>query len=288
MGGPARLAIDSANASKHEHMALGVDNLLKQLERRYSRYDPTSLVSLINARAGSGEATELDTEAETLFDFAGQLWEASDGLFDITSGVLRRAWDFRMGSIADPERIEALLPLVGWQHVERLGNTIRLPVAGMEIDLGGLVKEYAADAALQFLRDCNIESAMIELAGDVATLGRQASGQPWQIAIQAPDGGPPIRAVSLVDAAVATSGDYARRITHNGHTYGHFLDPMTGWPVSGPSSVTVIDQHCLTAGAVATIACLKAGLADHWLNASGLPWLMIDAQGKASGPILEG
>ena len=290
MGGPACLVIDAPpeQSADLEHVPSEVVAQLAALEGRYSRYRSDSLVSTINARAGTGEFTELDAEMSALLDLADQLWGASDGLFDITSGPLRKAWDFQDGGSASPEHLASALKLVGWDRIEWRDSGLHLPQQGMEIDLGGLAKEYAADCVMRLMREAGVSSGMIELAGDVATIGAQGNGKPWQIGIQDPRGSGSLLTITLTDSAIATSGNYARKIEHEGRSYGHLLDPRSGWPVEGPASVSVIDSHCLTAGAVATVACLKAEAgATEWLAHAGLPWLMVDEHHALLGPIAE-
>ena len=282
MGGPACIVIDTAKRPFDNYEPL-LDALLAELtclETRYSRFRTDSLISTINRRAGSGIQTEIDTEMSTLLNFAGELWAASDGLFDITSGVLRKAWDFQRGGNASPTQLAECLPKVGWDLVEYKNDAIYLPLQGMQIDLGGIVKEYAADCVAASIREAGITSALIELAGDVVVIGGQGNGKPWQIGIRDPDSSGSLLTLSLQDAAVATSGDYARTIKHNGRALSHFLNPRTGWPVNGPITVSVLDQRCLTAGAIATVACLKTDShAQAWLEEAGLPWLMMKSCG---------
>ena len=288
MGGPASLTLCAGSNPDIpvETLRDEVVDLLEDIEARYSRYRHDSIVSEINRRAGTGEFTELDAETAALFGLADQLWHASGGLFDITSGPLRRAWDFRMNGGADPTHIEPALSLVGWDRIERTHDSLRLPECGMEVDLGGLAKEYAVDCATQHLRTAGITSGVIELAGDVGAIGCRPDGTPWRIGIQSPGEPDSLCTVQLVDSAIATSGNYARRIEYEGKEYGHLLNPKTGWPVEGPSSVSVIDSHCLTAGAVATVACLhRTADSKHWLEHATLPWLMVSATGELSGPI---
>ena len=290
MGGPACLTLHAGGDShvSVETLRDEIIDLLEAIEARYSRYQRDSIVSEINRRAGTDEFTELDAETAALFALADQLWQASGGLFDITSGPLRRAWDFRVSGGADPTHIEPALSLVGWDRVERTHDSLRLPEQGMEIDLGGLAKEYAVDCVTQHLRAAGITSGVIELAGDVGAIGRGPDGAPWRIGIQSPTEPDSLCTIQLVDSAIATSGNYARRIEYEGKEYGHLLNPKTGWPVEGPSSVSVIDSHCLTAGAVATVACLhRTGEAKNWLAHAALPWLMVSATGEVSGPIAD-
>ena len=289
MGGPARVVI--ANTAEREPaeleaLCVEVEQLVASLEQRYSRYREDSLVSLINRRAGSRQRTKIDPETLALLELAKTLWEATDGLFDITSGPLRRAWDFQSGAPVRPERIEAARSLIGWEHLEWDGPYLRLPMKGMELDFGGIVKEYAVDCAVKRLRDAGVLSGMVDLAGDIAVIGNQPDGSPWQISIRDPFDEGSVCAVNLTDAAIATSGSYERRIAYQGKDYGHLLDPETGWPAPGPASVTVIDVHCLTAGAVATTACLLTEeKAANWLGSARLPWLMVDQKTVVSGPI---
>jgi len=289
MGGPATLVITPpiGRSATGVSLASKVQSHLETLERRYSRYLTDSLVSTINRRAGSGDFTHLDPESETLLEIADQLWRSSGGLFDITSGVLRKAWRFDAANTpVDLSQLEALKKKVGWDKVKRTGEGVYLPVKGMEIDLGGLAKEYAADCAVRLLRDHGVTSALIELAGDVATIGSQPSGRPWRVGIRAPQGGDPVGGIALSNAAAATSGNYARTLQFEGRTYGHLLNPLTGWPVEGPTSVTVIGENCLSAGAVTTIACLQSPKgAMAWLSEAGLPWLMIGQDAGYSGPL---
>jgi len=290
MGGPARLVINGTSEQQLDLDAIAgqVRTRLQALEARYSRYRPESIVSVINHRAGSGVFTEIDPETGALLDLAGRLWDASGGLFDITSGPLRQAWDFRAEGAADPTQIESARQLVGWEKIERQAWSLHLPTPGMEIDLGGLAKEYAADSAISLMRSLNVTSALIELAGDVATIGDSEDGTPWPVGIQNPDGVGSLCTVQLSNAAIATSGNYARRIDYEGKQYGHLLNPQTGWPVEGPSSVSVLDSHCLTAGAVATVACLHPEEHAHaWLEHAALPWLMVSSTGIQSGPIAD-
>lgn len=287
MGGPACLVIDTPPQCAHfDEIWPAVRTLLQDFEQRYSRYRPDSLVSMINRRAGSKRFTAVDEETQALLDFADQLWRASEGLFDITSGPLRRAWQFQGIGSAEPEHIASALELVGWHHVQREAASILLPLEGMEIDLGGLVKEYAVDSAIRLMRDAGVRSAMLELAGDVGVLGSQANGHPWQIGVRDPFESGSICTLNLADSSVATSGSYERKLNFSGKDYGHLLDPRSGWPTEGPVSVSVIGQSCLIAGAISTVACLhEEEKAIEWLEEANLPWLMVNRLGGTSGPI---
>ncbi len=195
--------------------------------------------------------------------------------------MLRRAWDFRNGRIPRPVEIESLLPLVGWSRVIWQDGCLALPIRGMEIDLGGLGKEYAADRAATLLTDAGVLSGYVNLGGDIRVIGPQADGQPWRMGIAHPRvEGAIIAGVDLGGGALATSGDYERFVEANGRRYCHILDPHTGWPVGYWRSVSVVAPACLAAGALTTVAMLMQERAVEFLRGQGVGFLAIDPNGE--------
>lgn len=289
MGGPARLVLEhpTSDAASARAVCQTVEGLLRDLEARYSRYRESSLISQINRLAGTGRLTAVDEETLALLEFCERLWEQSHGLFDPTAGILRQVWDFSRGQQGDVSELPNLLPKVGWSKVVHNAQGVGLRDAGMELDLGGIVKEYGADKAAQALRDHGFNHALVELAGDVVAVGSKTSGAPWHVGISDPEA--PSRTmvtIELTNCALATSGSYQRYIEINGRRYSHFLNPSSGWPVEGAASISVISDSCLTAGAVATVGCLHSSVdATAWLNEAGLPWLNIGPSGECSGPL---
>lgn len=258
-----------------------------RLEAKYSRYRDDSVLSRINAAAGA-DWVEIDPETEQLLDYAAVAWEQSGGLFDITSGILRRAWDFRSSRLPKPSEISALLPLIGWQLVERKAGQVRLPRAGMELDFGGFGKEYAVDAARALCVRAGLYHGLIDLGGDIAIIGPQPDGSPWRVGISDPLA--PERAkleLQMVEGCLATSGNYQRYLVADGMRYCHLLVPGTGWPAQGAyAGVSVIAEQCLIAGTASTVALLQpATKAASWLDSVGLPHLWIDAHGRCGGPL---
>ena len=254
---------------------------VRRIETKYSRYLPDSIVSRINACAGSTQAVEVDDETAHLLDFAAQVHAASDGLFDITTGVLRQAWDFRSTRPPSAAQIAAALAHIGWGRVDWQRPCVRLAQAGMEIDFGGFGKEYAADRAATVLADAGVRAALVNLGGDMRALGPRPDGQPWRVGIAHPrEAGALIASIELAQGALATSGDYERFFEHEGRRYCHILDPRSGWPVQHWRSVSVISPACVAAGAMATIAMLKGADALEFLRSQGVEFLAIDAQGR--------
>jgi thiamine biosynthesis lipoprotein len=254
---------------------------VRRIEAKYSRYRPDSVVSRINASAGAG-AVAVDAETAGLLDFSARLFEASGGLFDVTSGPLRRAWDFRAGRVPTEAQLAPLRALVGWDGVEWDGHLLRLPRAGMELDFGGIGKEYAADRAQAVLLQAGARHGFVNLAGDLRLLGPDADGAPWTFAVQHPrDADAACAQVRLSHGALATSGDYERFfVTPEGRRCCHILDPRTGQPVAHWQSISVIAPSCAAAGALATIGMLLGQEALPFLHAQGAAFLAVDPLGR--------
>ncbi|WP_189608522.1 FAD:protein FMN transferase [Saccharospirillum salsuginis] len=280
MGGPCVLSVYTDCESG---LMDRLEAEVRRLETKYSRFDPDSLLSRMNRSAG--DWFDIDPETAGLLDFADQCFRESEGLFDITTGVLRRAWDFKSGRLPEQRHLNAVLSAVGWPRVERRGSRIKIPT-GMELDLGGLVKEFAADRLLALMAEADV-SGLVNLAGDIGVTGPQPDGTPWLVGISHPRRpGQAAATLPLSSGALATSGDYERFMVVNGRRYCHILHPGTGWPVpGGPASVTIVTDHCLLAGALTTMAMLKGKEAESWLAGLGVPFLLFDEQLTVSGTL---
>jgi len=218
----------------------------------------------------SGEKICVDEETQRLLNYANFCWQESGGMFDITSGVLRKVWKFSGAQSLPPETeaLNALLPRIGWEKVHWQPPSFQLP-EGMEVDFGGIGKEYAVDQALLKAKQKLAPQAcvLINFGGDIAVCsGENALATPWQVGIEQPDHDQAMAAISLSRGALATSGDARRYVMIHGERYGHILNPKTGWPIKGaPRSVTVLSSTCIEAGTMATIAMLQGSLAEVFL-----------------------
>jgi len=269
MGSACEVVLASHTQNEAESMAkLAIDEVLR-IERKYSRYTTDSIIAKINQQAGR-VALQCDDETWALFQFASQLFDKSDGLFDITSGVLRQAWDFKKPEVPTSQKLEALLPLVGWQNVVLQDQSIALPLAGMEVDLGGFGKEYAADRAVQVLKEKGVTHGYVNLAGDMRFLGPKPTGEPWMIGIQDPRARDQVVAtLPITMGGLATSGDYERYFELNGQRYCHVLNPKTGMPVSYWRSVSVTSPATVVSGCTTTMVMLKEADGLAFLQATG-------------------
>jgi thiamine biosynthesis lipoprotein len=266
MGGGAFVEfVDDRGEERARRIARAVEDEARRIEVKFSRFRESSVVSEINRNAGRTPVA-VDEETDMLVASALGLAATTGGRFDPTVGALRRAWDFKSGRVPSREEVSALLPLVDSAAVSRRDRTVFLRRAGMEIDLGGVGKEYAVDRAAEVLRAEGIRAAIVNFAGDVCTIGSRGDGRPWKIGVLDPRNGARCRFAvrTLADAGVATSGDYERGFMKDGVRYHHILDARTGWPARGVASATVIAASAFRAGQFATAAFLfgaEAGLA---------------------------
>ena len=286
MGSPCEIQVISADDAAAQSALAAATADIDRLERKYSRYRDDSLLSRINAVAAKGGEMEVDAETAALLDYAAACHAQSDGLFDITSGVLRKAWRFDgTTSLPDQGAIESLLDRVGWEKLRWSRPWLAFPNPGLELDFGGIVKEYAADRAAALCRSQGLTSGAVNLGGDISIIGPRPDG-PWRIGIRAPrDKDGVARALGLREGALASSGDYERCMIVDGTRYGHILNPRTGWPTRHLASVSVAADLCILAGSTSTIAMLKEGDGPAWLESTGLPCLWIGVDGETGGAL---
>ena len=281
MAGPCEVLVDGASRQEAARLATLAAEEAWRVERTFSRYRDDNVVHRINTSAG--RPLDVDAETARLLDFADRCHALSEGLFDITSGVLRRAWTFDGSTrVPEPAEVEALLALVGWQRVSWSSPRLILP-AGMQIDFGGIGKEYAVDRALALLRARGSHPVLVNFGGDLHASGPPASVPAWRVGIEAlygesgsTAGDPPAAAGATLElrrGAMATSGDARRHVRRGGVRYGHVLSPLSGWPVpDAPRSVTVAADSCTQAGLLSTLALLHGAGAEALLEGQGVPF----------------
>jgi FAD:protein FMN transferase len=292
MGSPCEIQID-LGASARDGASQRAETLfslavaeVERLEARYSRYRAESFLSEINRVAAAGGSIEVDAETAGLLDYAATCHAESGGLFDVTSGILRRAWRFAEGRLPRKEEVASLLEHVGWKRLDWRRPVLSFPTPGLELDFGGIVKEYAADRIAALLRTEGASHAFVNLGGDVRVVGPRADERPWQIGIRHPRRpGELLARIAVGEGAVATSGDYERCIEIDGVRYGHLLDPRTGWPVRSLAQVSVLAPLCVVAGSASTIAMLRGAGGADWLGRLGLPSLWVDMEGRTGGSL---
>jgi thiamine biosynthesis lipoprotein len=276
MASPCEVLVDTDDRDEANEALAAAEAEAKRIERKFSRYRSDNVVHRIN-HAG-GERIAVDEETALLLDYARTCYELSDGMFDITSGVLRRVWKFDGGSrVPSDDDVREVLKHVGWHRVLWEDRTIAMP-AGMEIDLGGIGKEYAVDRAAALVSQRMRRPFLVNFGGDLFASGPRRSERPWGVGVDDParTGEEVLFVVDLTRGGLATSGDARRYVLWNGRRLGHILNPKTGWPVEGaPKSVTVVDSTCLEAGTLSTLAILRGPGARAFLEAQGVEFRIV-------------
>ncbi len=258
------------------------ESLIASLESLVSVTDANSELYAIN-QTGSGTLTG---KASSLMEQALEICRRTDGALDLSIYPIVRAWGFTTGSyqVPDEAEIQALLPLVDYRKIQydAADGDVTLP-EGMKIDLGSVAKGYAGQLVAQMLREHGVQSALLNLGGNVQTVGAKPDGSPWQIGIKDPQGEDAMMVLSVEDQAVVTSGGYERYFEQDGQTYWHIMDPSTGHPAdSGLISVTIVGDEGVVCDGLST-ALFVMGLekaADLWAQSGDFEAVFVTASGE--------
>lgn len=249
----------------------GGEGALEQAEDRVRE-----LEALLSVTGGDSEvyalnhagAADLSPDTAELLGAALDLCRRTDGALDVSIYPVLRSWGFTTGEYAvpDDETLAALLARVDYAQVKLDGSAAALP-EGMEIDLGSVAKGYAGDALAALLRENGVTSALLDLGGNIQTVGSKPDGSPWRVAVRDPAGDGTIGVVEAENQAVVTSGGYERYFEEDGVRYWHILDPKTGRPArNGLASVTVVGASGLVCDGLSTALFVMGldGALDHW------------------------
>ena len=275
MANPCVVFIEHDDANIARSIMRKVAEEAWRIEKKYSRYLATSVVSHINT--AEGKRIPIDEETYHLLSLADILWQESQGVFDITSGAFRQIWKFNDQQIKIPnkQQVNEILNQVDWSRVKFDQQHITLPPE-MQIDFGGIGKEYAADRCVNIASELSNSSVLVNLGGDIAIKGKRADNLPWQIGIESKDGNGKVwKKIQIFDGAVATSGDVYKSIVYQGKRYGHIINAKTGYPVEdSPHTITVAAPNCTEAGILSTLAMLQGKNAGSFLQEQDRPyWL---------------
>ena len=276
MASPCELLVEAADAITANRLASIAYQEAKRIEQKFSRYRDDNIVYQINH--SQGKTIEVDDETVLLLNFADQCYQLSDGLFDITSGVLRKAWNFDGSDhIPTHKQIKTILPLIGWQKITWQPPFLTMP-PGMELDFGGIGKEYAVDQTFNRIHQEVKTAFLINFGGDLRASGIRKSNKPWLIGLESPIHTDEAQgAIEITHGALATSGDTKRYLLKNGKRYAHILNPKTGWPVDhAPRSITVAASTTVEAGMLASFALLQGRNAKRFLDAQQVQYWALD------------
>ncbi len=272
MASLCEVLLDSEDKILAKNIGQLIANEAWRIEQKYSRYRNDNILHQLNHC--NNRIIHVDDETALLLNFANQCFVMSGGMFDVTSGILRTAWHFDGSDrLPDQTQIDALLPFIGWERVSWRQPIISVPM-GMELDFGGIGKEYAVDKTWQLLTEHTHTPALINFGGDLRVTGARKNGEPWQVGIEKPDAnGQTSGILEIASGALATSGDSRRFLLKDRQRYSHILNPSTGWPIANaPRSVTVAAPTCIEAGMMATFASLQGENAEQFLDAMNTPY----------------
>jgi thiamine biosynthesis lipoprotein len=250
MGTYVHVVIVTPDSAEFAPVAANALSVFAREDSLMSNWTTRSEVARLNREAWPNQ-TRVESEVATVIDSSLQAWRESGGAFDITVEPLVRLWGFIGGPrrVPAPDEIRRTLERVGAQrvHFNRRARTLRYDRAGVRIDLGGIAKGYAVQVAAESLAMHHVANALIDLTGNMVAIGHPAGADAWRIGIRDPrDRIPFFGRVLLTDAAISTSGQYEQFIAENGRTYGHILNPRTGYPADGLISVTVVSPSAFT------------------------------------------
>ncbi len=255
---------------------------IRRVAHTLNRYSEESEVSKINRNAGKRPIKVSDRTLEVI-DRAVRISELTEGAFDISVAPLVSLWDFRKKKIPLKKDIVKTLKKVGFRHIriDRKSGTVFLERKGMGIDLGGLIKGYLADIAVDLLKREGAVAGLVSLGGDVRIFGRKPDGRKWKIGVKHPRREGVIAVVEIQEGAVSTSGDYERYFIYKGTRYHHIIDPRTGYPARGFQSVTVFAKEGIMADALSTaLFVLGSEKALQKIRELGVEAILIDSKGK--------
>lgn len=272
MASPCEVLLETESESEAAALTRAAAREAWRIERKFSRYRTDNVIHAINN--SNGGPVEVDAETARLLDFAERCHRLSDGLFDVTSGILRKAWTFDGSDRLPAEgEIRELLKHIGWEKTDWSPPRFTLP-AGMQIDLGGIGKEYAVDRVAALLGSRQAGAVLVNFGGDLCASGPRRDRRPWLTGIENPEQPEAAAgALELWQGGLATSGDSRRYLYKDGRRYSHILNPKTGWPVEdAPRSVTVAAPTCTEAGMLASLASLRGRGAESFLDAQDVKY----------------
>ena len=264
---------------------------IAELDKELSAYRADSSLAAVNAGAARSPVA-VPADLYRIME-AGVAWHPKTrGVFDITVGPLIDLWKTcgKDGHLPTPEDFARVKPLLGANRIvlDPAARTVRFPVEGMRVDLGGLGKGFVADEVVKTLRARGARGALVSMSGDIYALGRRADRKPWRIGVQDPRNprasGAYVTVLDLSDRAVSTSGNYERYTEIQGKRYSHIVDPRTGWTADAVASVTVIGPDTLTTDILDTSLSVL-GVQEGLKVVLGLPgveamFVEVDANGE--------
>ena len=256
---------------------------IQTLESEWSVTDENSEIYAVNH--SNGNVVTLSEDTAGVVSFALEMAKETDGALEPTIYPVLTAWGFTTDEnrIPGSEEIQSHLSRVGYEKVELNGQEIRLP-EGMELDLGAVGKGYAGDLTAEIVKESGVTSALLNIGGNIQTVGSRPDGNDWRLAIRSPYGDGEVGVLEVSDCAVVTSGNYERYFTgEDGKRYGHIIDPKTGCPVDkGLASVTIVTEEGKMGDALSTSMFVKGleGAQEYWKSHEAFDMILMTEDGE--------
>lgn len=230
------------------------EQTIQKLEKLWSATDENSEIWALNHSGGNW--VELSEDTQEILSRGLELCALTDGALDLTAYSAVQAWGFPTGAyrVPDEAELEQLVGKIDYTQVELDDNQARLP-EDMSLDLGAVAKGRLGEVLSQDLKELGVTSALLELGGNIQTVGTKPDGSRWRVGIQDPNSqeGGYLAIVEVADQAVVTSGDYQRYFEQDGQTYCHIMDPATAAPAdSGVDSVSIVGSDGTVCDALST------------------------------------
>lgn len=230
---------------------------IHRIDRLMSNYKKDSDVSRLN-ESDADVWVQVNPMTFTVLQESQRISELTGGAFDATALPLSGLWGFwpkREVHLPSEEEIRHTLSHVGYHNLslDPGNHTLKKSDPETKVDLGGIAKGYAVDRAIEVLRQKGLRDALVEIGGEVRTMGKNKNGDPWRIGVLHPNQWGYLTVLELSDKAAATSGDYMNFFVVEGKRYCHLIDPRAGKPISNDlCSATVVARECTEADALAT------------------------------------
>jgi thiamine biosynthesis lipoprotein len=258
MGTKFRILVYATDKTGADKASKAAFERVADLDRIMSDYQATSELMRLCAKAG-GDPAPVSDELFFVLNKAQEVSKLSDGAFDVTVGPVVKLWRRarRTQKMPDKEQLAKALELVGYEKVklDPKKKTVQLAKEGMQLDLGGIAKGYAADEAIAVLKKHGLTRALVAAGGDIAVSGPPPDADGWKIEIEAADDAEdkPRRTLLLHDAGVSTSGEKEQYVEIDGKRYSHIVDPKTGIGLIGRQSVTVVAPNGITSDSMTKV-----------------------------------
>lgn len=258
-----------------------ISGAIEALEKKISVTDENSEISKANSSTGP---VELSDDTAEIVSRALEICQSTYGILDISVYPVVRSWGFTTGEYKVPNYndLNAMLKKVDYSKISMNGNTLTL-APGQQIDLGSVAKGYVGDLAADMLKESGVQSAVLDLGGNVRLVGSNTNGQPWKVGIQDPlDASKYFGIISASDKSLVTSGGYNRYFEADGKTYWHIIDPRNGHPAdNGVISATIVGDDGLMCDGLSTATFIMGvnDAFDYWRKTGGFDMLLMTKHG---------